>query len=277
MSLAAIPIHARARSLVGARSAVLVAGLTLALPALAYTGFLMTETVFYPLLALAAWTMANTIVEPTPRRQALLVGLVALAALTRLQAIVLVAAFPTAVLLSRSSLRRYAVVFCGFAALGGTWAVWRLVHGGGALGAYTVAASGGYHAGTAARFVLYHLGDLVLMTGFLPAGAAALLWFEGRRLGVEARATLAVATSLSIWLVLQVGVFASRYVGHLAERDLIGAAPPLFLCLLLWLELGAPRTRRRVATVALAGAACVFAWPLHTLVKPEALPDSPTV
>src|SRR5207244_4433046 len=91
----------------GSANALDLAGLTLALPALAYTGFLMTETVFYPLLALAAWTMANTIVEPTPRRQALLVGLVALAALTRLQAIVLVAAFPTAVLLSRSSLRRY--------------------------------------------------------------------------------------------------------------------------------------------------------------------------
>src|SRR5438094_758480 len=140
------------------------------------TPWISPDTVIYPLLALAAWTMANTIVEPTPRRQALLVGLVALAALTRLQAIVLVAAFPTAVLLSRSSLRRYAVVFCGFAALGGTWAVWRLVHGGGALGAYTVAASGGYHAGTAARFGLYHLGDLVLMTGFLPAAAAGLLW-----------------------------------------------------------------------------------------------------
>jgi Dolichyl-phosphate-mannose-protein mannosyltransferase len=277
MSLAAVPMYVWARSLVGARSAVLVAGLTLALPALTYSGFLMTETAFYPLLALAAWTMARTIVRPTPRRQALLVGLVALAALTRLQAIVLVVVFPTAVLLSRTSLRRYAGVFGGFAALVGVWAIWRLVHGGAALGAYTEVASGGYHVGTAVRFVFYHLGDVVLMTGFLPAGAAALLWFERRRLTAEARATLAVTTALTIWLVLQVGVFASRYVGHLAERDLIAAAPPLFLCLVLWLELGAPRTRRRVAIVGLAGAACVFAWPLHTLLKPDALPDSPTV
>jgi hypothetical protein len=277
MSLAAVPMYLWARSLVGARSAILVAGLTLALPALSYTGYLMTETVFYPLLALAAWLMARTIVEPTPRRQALLVGVVALAALTRVQAIVLIAVFPTAVLLSRSQLRRYAVAFAGFAGLVVVWAVWRLVHGGGALGAYTTAASGGYHVGAAARFVFYHLGDLVLMTGFLPVGAAALLWFERRRLRPEARATLAVATALSLWLVLQVGVFASRYVGHLAERDLIAAAPPLFLCLVLWLELGAPRTSRRVATVGVAGAACVFAWPLHTLVTPEALPDSPTV
>jgi hypothetical protein len=277
MSLAAVPMYVWARSLVSARSAVLVVGLTLALPALTYSGFLMTETAFYPLLALASWTMARTIVAPTPRRQGLLVGLVALAVLTRLQAIVLVAVFPTAVLLSRTSLRRYAGVFVGFAALVGAWAVWRLVHGGGALGAYTEVASGGYHVGSAVRFVFYHLGDVVLMTGFLPAGAAALLWFERRRLAPEARATLAVAIALSAWLVVQVGVFASRYVGHLAERDLIAAAPPLFLCLVLWLELGAPRTRRRVAVVGLAGAACVFAWPLHTLLTPEALPDSPTV
>lgn len=277
MSLAAVPMHAWARRVVGARSAVLVAALTLALPAFSYAGLLMSETAFYPLVALVTWTMAMTIAEPTPRRQLLLVGLIATAALTRLQGAVLVLVFPTAVLIARTPLRRYAIALGGLGALVVAWAVWRLVHGGGALGAYTAAASSGYHAGSAARFVVYHLGDLLVLTGFLPAAATALLWFERARLGAEARAALAVAISLAGWLVLQVGVFASRYVGHLAERDLIVAVPPLFLCFLVWLQLDAPRSRRRGLLVALVGAGCVFAWPLQTLLKPEARPDSSTV
>ena len=55
--------------------------------------------------------------------------------------------------------------------------------------------------------------------------------------------------------MLQVGVFASHFVGHLAERDMIAAAPPLFLCLAVWLELGAPRTVRR--TLLVSGVALV--------------------
>ena len=86
MSLAAVPAYLWARSVVSTRSAVLVAALTLALPAFAYSGLLMTETVFYPLLVLVCWVSALTIVSPTWRNQLLLVGLVAAAVLTRLQA-----------------------------------------------------------------------------------------------------------------------------------------------------------------------------------------------
>ena len=114
----------------------------------------------------------------------------------------------------------------------------------------------------------------MLLTGFFPACAAALLWFERRGLSAEARAVLSVATALSLWLVLQVGVFASHYVGHLAERDMIAAAPPLFLCLAVWLELGAPRTTRRTLLVSGVALVLVLAWPLHTLLAPAALPDA---
>ncbi len=278
MSLAAVPAYLWARSVVSKRSAVLVAALTLALPAFAYSGLLMTETVFYPLLVLVCWIAALTLVAPTRRNQLLLVGLVAVAVLTRLQAGVLVLVFPTAALLAgvglRAAPRRFAVTFLGFGAIIAAWLVWRLAEGGGALGAYTTAASGGYHPFSIVRFVFYHGGDLVLLTGFFPACAAALLWFERRRLSAEARAALAVATALSLWLVLQVGVFASHYVGHLAERDLIAAAPPLFLCLVVWLELGAPRTVRRTLLVSGVALVAVLAWPLHTLLAADALPDA---
>ena len=277
MSLAAVPAYLWARSVVSARAAVLVAALTLALPALAYSGLLMTETVFYPLLVLFCWVSALTLVAPTRRNQLLLVGLAAAAVLTRLQAGVVMLVFPTAALLAgvglRAVPRRFALAFLGFGGIIAAWLIWRLAEGGGALGAYTAAASGGYHPFRIVRFVFYHGGDIVLLTGFFPACAAALLWFERRKLSAEVRAVLAVATALSLWLVLQVGVFASRYVGHLAERDMIAAAPPLFLCLAVWLELGAPRTRRRTLLVSGVALVAVLAWPLHTLLAPEALPD----
>jgi hypothetical protein len=277
MSLAAVPAYLWARSVVSTRSAVLVAALTLALPAFAYSGLLMTETVFYPLLVLVCWVAALTIVAPTRRNQLLLVGVVAAAVLTRLQAGVLILVFPTAALLAgvglRAAPRRFAVTFVGFGCIVAAWLVWRLAEGGGALGAYTTAASGGYHPFSVLKFVFYHGGDLVLLSGFFPAAAAALLWFERRGLSEEARAALSVATALSLWLVLQVGVFASHYVGHVAERDMIATAPPLFLCLAIWLEAGAPRTTRRTLLVSAAALVLLLAWPLHTLLAPAALPD----
>ena len=78
----------------------------------------MTETVFYPLLVLVCWVAALTLVAPTMRNQLLLVGLVAVAVLTRLQAGVLVLVFPTAALLAgvglRALPRRFAITFLGF-------------------------------------------------------------------------------------------------------------------------------------------------------------------
>ncbi len=278
MSLAAVPAYFWARWVVSRRAAVLVAALTIALPSLAYTGLLMTETVFYPLLVVVSWVAARVIVGPTTRNQILLVALVTAAMLTRVQAGILIVVFPTAALLAgvgaRTAPRRFGVAFLGFGAIIGVWLVWRLFQGGGALGAYTVTASGGYRPFPIVRYVFYHAGDLAVLTGFFPACAAALLWFERRRLSAEARATLAVATALSLWLVLQVGTFASLYVRHLAERDMIAAAPPLFICLAVWLELGAPRTIRRTLLVSAVVLVTVLAWPLHTMLGAAAYPSA---
>ncbi len=278
MSLAAVPAYFWARSVVSRRSAVLVAALTLALPAMAYSGLLMTETVFYPLLILVSWLASRVLVAPRPRDQLLLVGLITAATLTRIQGSVLLLVFPTAALLAGVPLRvlprRFAVTFLGFGAVIAAWLIWRLSEGGGTLGAYTVTASGGYHVFSIVKYVFFHAGDLVLLTGFFPACAAALLWFERRRLTPGARAVLAVATALSFWLVLQVGAFASHYVGHVAERHLIFTAPPLFLCLMIWLELGAPRTIRRTLLVSGVAVVALLAWPLHTMLGAAALPDA---
>ncbi len=97
MSLAAVPVFAWGRTLMSERWALAAAALTLCIPGLAYSGLLMSETVFYPLVALAAWLAARALTAPTLQAQALLVGVVVLTILTRLQGVVLVPAFVLAV------------------------------------------------------------------------------------------------------------------------------------------------------------------------------------
>ena len=73
-------------------------------------------------------------------------------------------------------------------------------------------------------------------------------------------------------LVLQVGAFASQFVGHLAERDLLSALPPLFVALVAWCRHGGA-ARGWTAVVALAVAAPAVALPIGRLATNEAMLD----
>jgi hypothetical protein len=286
MSLTAIPVYLWSRPLAGPRWSLVAASLTVALPGLVYSGLVMTEVLFYPVLVLAAWSAARAIQKPTRARQALLAGAVALAALTRLQALVLVPAVLTAYVvdagLSRSTatLRRSVpVLAAGLLALA-AFAVLHLSGSGAALGGYAVAAHGGYDPGRAARFVVYHAAGLTILAGIFPVCALLLLLVDAaghRERDAGTRAYLAVTASFAVWLVVEVGVFASRYVGRIAERDLIGLAPVLFIALAIWLSRGAPRGYWAMAAVAVAVAAPLTVLPLGSLVTSFAPPDAPTL
>jgi hypothetical protein len=136
------------------------------------------------------------------------------------------------------------------------WTSWQAATGSGkgtdVLGAYRSAGEVSYGAADAARYVVYHVADVLLVTGIVPACAVALLLLRGRQAPPAIRAYLAVTVSLTAWLVVEVGVFASRLVGTLAERNLFPLAPLFFLGLVAWLQQGAPR--RRVATAAVVAA-----------------------
>jgi hypothetical protein len=272
MSLTAVPVFLWGRRLMSEGWALAASSLTLAIPGLAYSGLLMTETVFYPAVTLAAWAAWRSLVAPTLAAQALLVGAVGLAVLTRLQGIVLVPAFALAVVLFAAASRSPAPVSRLWPALASLVGVGAAVLATG-FGAYAPAGTVEYDVGGALRFVLYHAADLVLLAGVVPACAVALLCWRPER-SPEMRAYLAVTLAFAAGFVAQVGLFASRYVGRLAERDLIGVAPLLFLGLCLWLARGAPRPRLASAVVALGAAALVFALPLGRLVHQAALPDA---
>jgi hypothetical protein len=74
--------------------------------------------------------------------------------------------------------------------------------------------------------------------------------------------------------VVEVGVFASRELGLLAERYLIAAAPILFLGFALWLDRGGPGPVLVRALAATAVAVAIVLLPLRKLVVPDALPHA---
>jgi hypothetical protein len=247
MSLAAVPVYLWARTLVPRRSALTAAALTVATPVLAYSGLVMTEVLFYPLLVTAAWAGAAAIARPTRATHMLLLAAFVAVCATRIQAIVLVPALVTAALLdawlarSWGRLRHQLPAAVGLAVLLAGWAVWRLATGTGALGGYDVVASTSYSVGAAARFVLYHGASLLILCGLFPLAAVAVKLVEGLRRGEQdegVRAYLAVTASLCVWVVVEVGAFASRYSDRIVERNLIGLAPVLFIGLVLWLARG---------------------------------------
>jgi hypothetical protein len=282
MSLAAVPVYLWGRSLMRRRWALAAAALTLAIPALAYSGLLMTEVAFYPVFTLAAWAAARALVVPTVARQGVLVAALALATLTRLQAVVLVPAVLTAIgldALFRRDARR-AARFWPLGALVVVLAVAGAVAGAPSLGGYQSVVGAGYHAGNAAEYVLYHLGALLLLCGVVPVCALATLAVpavRGRERFPEARAFVAVALACTGWLVVEVGVFASRWADVLLERNLLGLAPLAFLALALWLDRGAPRSYLGAAVTAFVAAAVVLLLPLERFVDVRGVQDSMTV
>src|SRR6266542_3186691 len=243
MSLTAIPVYLWGRELVSRGWALVAAVLALALPSLAYSGLIMTEVAFYPVFVLAAWALARAIEVPTLRRQAIALAGIVLVCATRLQAILFLPAYVTAVLLDAVAardarrLRAHIPAAAALVVLALAWSAWQLRHGGPVtkvLGAYQAAGEAGYSFGPAARFVLYHLGDVVLICGVVPFFALVLLAvgaFRGVERDVPVRALVMTTLSLTAWMSLEVGVFASRAIGHLAERNLFPLVPLLLLAL----------------------------------------------
>jgi hypothetical protein len=285
ISLAAVPVFLWARTVASDAWALAAAALTLTIPDLAYSGLIMTEVAFYPVVVLAAWAMAEALVRPTLALQAAVVGTILLASATRLQAVVLAPAFVVALLAHlawerRLSLAvRYWPAAAALAAAGGAWAIARLRGGVPAselLGAYRAAGEVDYGLEDGLRFVLYHAADGVLFTGLVPVCALVLLAL-GRGEPERVRALVVVTAAVAVSMTALVGVFASRHVGHLAERNLFALAPLFFVCLAAWLSAGAPRPPFATPLVAL-GALALLVWlPVRELVSVATIVDAFTL
>ena len=278
MSLTAVPAFLWARRLATPWWALLAAALTLAAPGLLYSGLVMSEVVFYPVLVLAAWAIAAALEEPSRGRQALLVGAVMLAVATRLQALVLPLVVVTAAGLYALAMRdarrflRLWPAYVAFVVLGGAWL---LVRGSpsASLGSYAPAADAGYAVGDVLRFTEYHAAAVLLLVALLPACAVALLAIEalaGRERSPAVAAYVATALALTVWLVVQAGAFTSVFVRGFSDRYLLPLAPLLFVGFAAWLARGAPRPRIATAAVVLGAFALLAFLPLRDLIVQSA-------
>jgi hypothetical protein len=284
VSLAAVPAYLLARRVVSPNRSLVVAALTVAVPSTFYAGTFMTENAFYPIFLLAALALVAAVERPSPVNVAAALGAIALAYLTRAQAIALFPALLTAPLLRAVWARRarmlleYRWLYGTVATLGLVVVLAQVVRGRGLsalLGAYAVTTEHHYAPLTVAKWLLWHLGEIDLYVGVAPVFALVVLVCAARRLAAREQAMLATILSLGCWLSLEVAAFATLpSVQRIEERNLFYLAPLLFVALALWMERGLPRPRWAAAGGAIVAVGLVACVPYDRFIGVSATSDT---
>jgi hypothetical protein len=298
MSLTAVPVFFLARRLAGRGLALAAAALTVAVPSLTYTGNVMTENAFYPLVALWMLTLFVTLERPTKLRQLLVVLLTLAGVLTKAQAVTLVPAMVTAIALvvlldalepGRSGfLRRLGT---GVLRFWPTWGLFALAIPLAIvrqavrdqplrelLGAYAAVLDRQYPVHKLATWALYHVAALDILLGFFPFAAFVLMAIWGLRPAAPRRfrifAGLGVATV--VWFIVVVAAFATTpTVERVLERNLFHVEPLFFIALVAWLAQGAPRPWWALAPAVLLSGTLTLALPLNDLINPTLIHSTP--
>jgi len=280
------PAYLLARRVVREGFALAAAALAIAIPSTIYIGTLMTENVFYPVFLWLAYALVLALERPTLKRQLIVLALCALAFVTRAQAVALFAAVLTAPLalawIERGRPRRlsawkptYAIVV----AAGVLVIVVEAARGRSPsqiLGGYSVTTTGAsYQVWPALRWILYHVAALDLSLFVLPFAALIVLVANARHLDGRLRAYCAAATTLTVWLTIEVGVFASHWSQRIEERNLFYVAPLFLIALLAWIERGQPKPARAVVAAAGVAAALPAASPFLGLMNIDSRSATP--
>lgn len=285
MSLAAVPAYFLARRMLGPGLSLFSALLAVAVPSMVYTSTVMTENLFYPLFLAVALALTATLERPTPARQLGLIALCLVAFLTRVQALALVPALVAAPFLFglfagrplRTTLATYRVLLGTIVGGGALLALLQLARGHSLtelLGAYAVVGEASYSLGNVARFFLYHVEELDLYVGVVPLAALAVLTAGARRSPRAVQAFLATTLSLSVFLVLAVAVFASRFADRIQERNTFPVAALLLIALLVWVGRDAPRPARTTAVALSLAAALPALLPFRRFIDTSAISDT---
>jgi hypothetical protein len=286
MSATAVPVFLWSRRVTTTPYAFVAAGLTVLMPGLAYSGLLMSEALYFPVAVLTAWALAESLDRPSVARQALLLGAVVLALATRLQAVGFVATIVLAISLvalaerSAAPFRRLALTLgaLGGLAVTGLAVVFARGDAGQLLGAYaTLGEAESYSVLDVASSIAWQAGAVVLLTVAVPLVAlGALAWetLRGREEDPAVRALVATAIAYLAVTLVEVGAFASRFVDHITERQLLSVAPPVFVAFAVWLGRGLPRPQPATSIVAVAVAASALLVPLERVATRAAAADA---
>lgn len=261
MALTPIPVYLWARRLVTPVHAVLAAVLTLLMPALFYSGLLMTEGAFLPAFVLAAFVIAVSLERPTLLHQLAAFAAIFLAVSIRVQGIVLFLVIPTAlvgkaVLDLRAGVPRQRLLaesrrlWPTAVLLGGgfvAYVVYKQIQAvplSTGLGAYQDLAQKHYPLAATARWTVRHLAELGLAVGLVPVSALLVELWLGLRGAVTTnaeRAFMAVATASMLWVLVETGAFAATVTPFVFERYTFYLEPLLLIAFVLWLARGLPR------------------------------------
>ena len=253
VSSTALIVYGWSRRLTTGWWAFTAAAMTVALPALAYSGLMMTESVFLLTMTVALSLLARALSDPSPRNQLVAAGALALPVAVRLQGLGLLPAAVVAALLmayferDRRLVTRFLPFFAASAIVLVAISLGRFAVGavGGAVGAYGTVGKNGFQLTEVLRWSFREAGDLFLLVAGLPLLATVALTVERvrkREHDVHLSALLAVALGYGAVTVVQVGAYASQYVHQLAERYLITVAPPLFVAFVVWSARGMSRS-----------------------------------
>jgi hypothetical protein len=266
MTATVFPAYGLARMVVPKWYALAAAGASVAVPALAYSPFLVEEPLAYPVSTLALWLIARSLELPSKGRVAAAFGMCVVAVLTRTQLAILFVVLVLGLLWlawESDASRRWRA----------QWTAWDWV------GAVTIALGVAFalmaaigHASTAWRNTMlafkyrifehasWALGALAIGIGILPVllGVAALARPGSERREPRTRAFITTSFAALVVFVAYAGIkgaYNSTVFSTLVvERNLIYLCPILFISTALAVARGVGRGW------AIAGAAIVTLW-----------------
>ncbi len=300
MSLTAIPAYLIARTLMGRRWSLVAAALAVAIPAMAYSSVVMTESAFYPLYALAAMFVLYALRRGGVVLQVLVFISALLCFETRPQGAVIVPAFVLAIVLLALLECRVAAPGRRLSALAAElarfWLTWVLLvvsfisliglqrYRGqplsSLLGAYAVVADGGggqYQAKPIISAFIQHLAEMDLWLGVLPVIALlVLLGYAVSRSGTrEVRIYAAGAVALIVSMTAVVAAFAVfTNIGRVEERNLFYVGFLALTALCWWVSQGLPRQARWFPIAVGIAVALPVLLPFGALINQTAVSDT---
>jgi hypothetical protein len=236
MSSAAIPAFLLTRRVTGRRAAsYLVAALSVCLPWIVFSAFLLTEVAAYPAFLWALLAFQRAVVEPSRRNDVVALLGLGLALAARTQFVVLGIVLPLTILVyeRRRALERHRVLAWAYIVLAaGVVALLVVGRLASTLGTYGGTISGNLLPSDSGRSLLEHVAVLALGLGILPfvVGAAWLLANVARQDAGEARAFAVLGVVAVAALLLEVTLFDLRFGnGLVRDRYLFYAAPVVLI------------------------------------------------
>lgn len=274
MTATIFPAYGLARMVVPKPYALAAAGASVAVPALAYSPILVEEPLAYPVSTLALWLIARALERTTRGRVAAAAAVTVVAALTRTQLAILLAALVLGLLWTAWQSgpgRRWRAQWSRWDWLGAGVLLVGIAY---LLASFMAQASAAWretmflYKERIVEHTAWALGALAIGVGVLPvlAGVSGLARPRGETIDRTTRAFVTTSTAALVVFLTYAGIkgayISTTFGTYVVERNLIYLCPVLFIATALALWKGVGRVWA-IAGAALLTVAAVVATPLN--------------